>query len=43
MVIKKYQKTFPQIDWAISPSGILLPKDIEDALESHWNGGEKEA
>lgn len=32
------QKTLPQIDWAKGHSGILLPKDIEDALDTLWNG-----
>ena len=33
------QKTLPQIDWANGPSGVLLPKELEGALDSLWNGG----
>lgn len=32
------QKTIPSIDWAKGSSGILLPKDVEEALDALWNG-----
>ncbi|MBR4644694.1 MAG: hypothetical protein IKO73_06020 [Bacteroidaceae bacterium] len=32
------QKTLPQIDWAKGPSGVLLPKDVADALDALWGG-----
>ena len=37
--LKTLQKSLPQIDWEKGSSGILLPKDIEDALDALWNGG----
>ena len=36
--LKTLQKTLPSIDWAKGSSGILLPKDIEEALDALWNG-----
>lgn len=36
--LKTLQKTLPQIDWANGHSGILLSKDVEEALDALWNG-----